>query len=95
MMIVEQSKALNIESFKLSRMFIYALIYLFITYREIRTASSQSKPGLHHQVNHSSDWLGVKRISVFDQINRKSMITIQIWFDLTRLRNDPIQKSFG
>ena len=35
---------------------------------------------------HFFDWFGTKRSSVWRQINRKSVITIQIWFYLTGMK---------
>ena len=35
-----------------------------------------------------SDWIGTKRNSIWHQINRKSVITTQIWFDSPRFRID-------
>ena len=34
------------------------------------------------------EWFGTKRKSIWCQINLRSVITIQIWFDLTRFRKD-------
>jgi len=36
---------------------------------------------------HFSDWFGKKRKFVWCQINQINVITIQIWFNLTRFRN--------
>ena len=70
---------LNFFFFKLIDIF-FSISKLNYALREIFSESCQIKPSL----DCNSDWFDTKRNYVWWQIIRKSVISIQIWFELTK-----------